>query len=277
MKLKLILASLALLASPLLSADTRGVNCDGCSSWQMSQAARQATTNGIVYVFNGHSGRVDKYRVFSEMLDLYPPTSWTSAARLTTESQLKRAYADYLDAVAGLGFDGVVVLPGDFPVRSVAGALMDPDFASTAIENYLMTLTEQQQLELTLAALASKVLDLNLPIVDLRSIIKAVTLRVEFPDGSSQDYTVDYSMNQGELRSRTELTPHGNAMAADGLPAPTSALGFRNRRFHDNGGSLIEWIALAWSFGVRIGGSSGTTMECVVDGHTIYCVVSAPK
>ena len=25
------------------------------------------------------------------------------------------------------------------------------------------------------------------------------------------------------------------------------------------------------------GGSNGTTMECVVDGHTIYCVVSAPK
>ena len=277
MKINLILAALALLFSQLLHADSRGITCDGCSSWQMGQAARQATSNGIVYVFNAHSGHVNKYQVFSEVVDQTPRTSWTSAVKLTTEGTLKRAYEDYLEAVAGMGFNGTIVLPPDFPVRSVAGALVDPVFTSTAIENYLMTLTEQQQLELTLAALASKVLDLNLPLVDLRSIIQAVTLRVEFPDGSWQDYTVDYSMNQGELRARTELSPHGNATAADGLPAPTSALGFRNRRFHDRGGSLIEWIALARLHGVRIGGGSGTTMECWIDGNEIYCVVSTSK
>lgn len=275
--------ALALVLSQAALAETRAVSCDGCSERQMKQLATLADTQGFVYVFNAEDRKVNKYRTETEVLDTHsgfrriqPYTTFTTAWKVETEGALKNDWVQYLDALdnlGNLGASGAIPLPPDFPVRSVAGVLVDPAFATTAIEDYLLTLSEQNQLALNLNTLVSKALDLKLPIVDLRTIIKETTLTFEFPDGSTMDFSVHFSADQNTLVARTELTPLGNARMADGSPVPTSALNFRGRVFTDNGGSLIEWIALARTYNIGTSGR-GTKMECYVDGSHIRCVVT---
>ena len=275
MTMKTILAATALLLSAGASADERAISCDGCTEWQKEQAASRTTSQGKVTVFDDMARTVTRYNVFTEILDVSPRTSWTSVNRISVDRSLKTLWASYLESVRGVEHPGIVHLPEDFPMQSVAGALQDPTFTSTAIENHLRQVSAFQQLNRNASSLISKGLQLNLGLVDLADIIEAITIEVEFPDGSTMEYTVTFSLNQGTGVSRLELSPHGNALAADGYPAPTSALGFRNRSFQDRNGSLAEWISLARSHGVTIYGanSGGTVMDCVVEGSKIVCTV----
>ncbi len=280
-------AALALAFSQAALAETRAVTCDGCSEQQMKQFATLFGTGGFVYVFNAADRKVNKYRTETDVLEgpsglrrLRPFTTFTTAWKVETEPSLKNDWARYVDALdnlGNLGANGTIPLPPDFPVRSVAGVLVDPAFATTAIEDFLLTLPEQHQLAINFNTLISRALDLKLPLVDLRSIIEETTLTFEFPDGSTMDFSIHFSADQNTLVARTELTPAGNARMADGSPAPTSAINFRGRIINDNGGSLIEWIALARSFNIAISGRStgrDTKMECFVEGTHIRCIVT---
>jgi hypothetical protein len=268
-------AAAAILLSISASAEERAIQCNGCSDWQKEQAASSATQQGKVTVFDTTGRSVSRYSVFTEVLDMRPRTTWTSVNRISVDRTLKNLWSNYLESVGGVVHPGVVNLPDDFPMQSVAGALQDPEFTTTAIENHLLSLRTFELLLRNTSAFLSRGLQLNLGLVDLSDIIEAITIEVEFPDGSTMEYTVAFSINQGTGLARLELTPYGNALAADGQPAPTSALGFRNRSFQDRNGSLTEWIALARSHGIPIhgSGSSGTVMECRVEGNKIVCRV----
>ena len=281
MIMKTTVAVAALLFAAHSLADERAISCNGCSEWQKEQAASRTTQRGKVTVFDNVQASVSRYNVFTEMLDFRPRTTWTSVYRTSVDSQLKAAWSSYLHSVRGVEHPGVVHLPDEFPMGSVAGALQDPSFTTTAIENHLLTLPNFQQLNNTAASLVSRALRLDLGIIDMKDILDAITIEVEFPDGSSMDYQIKFSMNQGTGLSRLEVEPYDNAMGPDGLPAPTSAIGFRNRTFEDRNGSLIEWIGLARSFGVRIigpgSGGTGTVMECRVSGNDVVCTVRIAK
>jgi hypothetical protein len=279
MFMKTIIVTTALLLCVTASAGERAITCHGCSEWQQEQAASRATQQGKVTVFDAAGSSVSRYNVFTELLDVSPRTTWTSVNRISVDPALKSSWRNYLESVRGVEHPGVVTLPDGFPMQSVAGALQDPSFTTTAIENHLLRLSAYQQLNRNASSLISKGLQLDLGLVDLADIIEAITIEVEFPDGSTQEYTVAFSLNQGTGLSRLELTPHGNAIAADGQPAPTSALGFRNRTFQDRNGSLAEWISLARSHGVTItgAGSGGTVMDCKVENNKIVCTVRPAK
>ena len=267
----------ALLLSVTALADERAIRCDGCSEWQKEQAASRTTQQGKVTVFDATGRSVSRYNVFTEMLDVR--TTWTSVNRISVDRTLKDRWTSYLESVRGVQHPGIVNLPDEFPMQSVAGALLDPDFTTTALENHLLSVSAFAQLNRNLSSFVSKALQLDLGAVDLADIVIAVTIEVVFPDGSTMDYTVAFSINQGTGQARLELEPFGNAMAADGLPAPTSALGFRNRTFQDHNGSLGEWLALARSHGLVVhqGSSNGTFMECTVEGSKIVCRVRPSK
>lgn len=279
MTMKAIFAASALLLGTSALADQRAISCHGCSEWQKEQAASLATQRGKVTVFDEAQRSVSRYNVFTEVLDFRPRTTWTSVNRISVDPALKTLWGNYLESLRGVQHPGIVTLPDEFPMQSVAGALMDPEFSTTAIEDYLLTVSSYQQLNRTASSFLSKALQLNLGLVDMADILEAITIEVEFPDGSTMDYTVTFSMNQGTGLSRLELAPYGNARGADGLPAPTSALGFRNRSFEDHNGSLGEWMALARRHGLVVyqGSSNGTTMECTVEGHKIVCRVKVPR
>lgn len=273
----LLAIGFAMVLSQEVQADTRGVSCSGCSEAQMNFAARSTTESGIVYVFNDRYRTVNKYQVFSETLGTWPGTSWTTAVKVATEWRLKRDWRSWLEAVEALTEPGTIPLPVDFPVRSVAGVILDPAHATTSIEDFLMNLSGHEQAILSLNTLVGRLTRLKLPIVDLRDIVRTITLRFEFPDGSTMDFSVEFSLNQISLRARTELTPEGNARLADGSAAPSSAIAFRNLEFEDNGGSLIEWIELARSYDVTIrnnGSGLPTTMQCWIESSDIHCIVA---
>ncbi|MEE4174077.1 MAG: hypothetical protein V2I57_07485 [Xanthomonadales bacterium] len=279
MIMKTTVAAAALIFAAHSFADERAISCNGCSEWQKEQAASRTIQRGKVTVFDDVQASVSRYNVFTEMLDLRPRTTWTSVYRTSVDSGLKQAWSSYVQSVRGVEHPGVVHLPDEFPMRSVAGALQDPSFTTTAIENHLLTLSRFQQLNNSAASLVSRALQLDLGVIDLKDILDAITIEVEFPDGSTMDYTITFSMNQGTGLSRLEVSPYDNAMGPDGLPAPTSALGFRNRTFEDRNGSLMEWISLARSFGIRVhqSGSNGTIMECRASGSTVVCTVRLAK
>jgi hypothetical protein len=273
---KALFALTALLASQVALAEHRAGACNNCSSADMKRLAMRLVSNGTASIFDGPGSRIETYRVFTTTIEGRTGRTWRSAALIQTDPVLKRAWNDFIDSVDGLGHGGVIQLPPDFPVRSVAGALLDPSYATTAIENHIAGLPGETQLQITMGTLGGVLTDVKTPFLDMESIIGSVHLTVEFPDGSTMDFTLEFSANQLSLRARTELNPAGNATLADGSPAPTSALGFRDRSFQDNGGSLVEWLLLARSYGVPIVGSGsgdGTTMECKVEGSTITCRV----
>lgn len=281
MIMKTTVAAVALIFAAHSLADERAISCHGCSEWQKEQAASRTTQRGKVTVFDDVNASVSRYNVFTEILDFRPRTTWTSVHRTSVDTKLKQAWSSYVQSVRAVEHPGIVHLPDEFPMQSVAGALQDPAFTSTALENYLRTLPSFQQLNNAAGSLISRALSLDLGVIDLKDVLDAITIEVEFPDGSTMDYTAKFSMNQGTGLSRLELSPYDNAMGPDGLPAPTSALGFRNRTFEDHHGSLTEWISLARSFGIpifgRSSGGAGTVMDCRVSGSQVVCTVRLAK
>lgn len=277
---KALVALSALLASQLALAEYRAGACNGCSSADMKRLATRLVSNGTASIFDAEGGRIETYRVFSQHIPGRTGRTWRNAVLIETDPVLKQAWYDLTDAVQSIGDGGVIVLPPDFPIRSVAGALYDPAFTTTGIENYLRTLPNESQLRLIMSQSLNVLQNLDLQVLDIKSIFASVTLTVVFPDGSRMDFKMEFSVNQLNMESRIELSPAGNARLKDGSPAPTSALAFRNRTFQDNGGSLVEWILFARSLGVKIvtgGGDDGTTMECKVEGSTITCRVKQTR
>jgi len=271
------IAATLLLAAHTAGAADRAVTCHDCTDRQLSQAATSATDRGTVHVFDDARAHVQKFRVRTEFIDEIPRTSWTEATAVRTDGQLRSAWRNFIDARDDLMSADPVILPPDFEIRSVAGAIVGGDGATTAIEQYLRSLSQAAQLADMAQALFSRLLNLRVPVIDMQGLIGTTVMTVEFPDGSQGDYRIEMSLNVQTGRSRIELEPHGNALDSQGRAVPTSALGFRNRTYRDNGGSLFEWISLARLYGINVGGGQGTVMVCYVSGKTIYCRVKKSK
>lgn len=275
-----LFAALAALSMNVMGSDVRAVTCHGCTNWQLSKAATKTVDSGVVYVFDAYSKRAHKFKVYTELFDGYPYGYFTQAVEVTAEWRVRNGWKLYVESVGELLEAGRIQLPGDFPVRSVAGALLDPAYSTTHIEDYLRQLSEYQQLAKNLSTLTLRLLQAKIPLLDVQLLVDDIILTVEFPDGSTQDYVAQISVNSLNLDAHMEVEPYGNARLEDGSPAPTSSLGFSGRTFNDNGGSLFEWMQYARSLGISIGsgGSGGrTTMTCTVSDSVIICYVVRSK
>lgn len=273
----LFIAALFMCTAALAEASdqTRGVLCNGCSSAQTSARAASLVDNGTVYVFNYANSRVDKYRVFTEMVDTDPWTAWKQAVSVEVEPELAQAFAAWVAGLAAFDeVDAHIVLPGDFPIRSVAGALLDPGQATTAIESYLRELEMVEQVTLSLSAMLTHALRNAIPHVDFEKLVEVMRLTIEFPDGSTMDFEVSFSIDVMSENGQMELDSIGNARMEDGRAAPTTAYGFNGMTIRDRNGSLGEWILLARSLGLVVSGSSnGTHMRCEIADNVIHCTV----
>jgi hypothetical protein len=190
---------------------------------------------------------------------------------MTVESGLQNAYGAYLDAGAEATEEGVVEVPGDFPIRSVAGALYAPVYTSSLLEDYFAELSFATTLELELTTILANLIRSNVPFADLKSIVRAIKITVRFPDGSTQDYEIGFSVNAVTGNAEMELQVYGNPRLENGHPAPTSSLAFNGLTLADNNGSLAEWILWARHLGLIVSGTKGTAMTCSIKGDVIYC------
>lgn len=275
--IRITLAAMLLLFAAQALAGAEIAVCDNCSASKMSRTATDTTNQGTVYVFDRERGTVRKYLVITEVLDLQPRTTWTEAVEQRAEKHLKRAFGDMIEARRSILDDGVIVLPPDFEVSSIAGVMLDPAYATTALESYLTQLNTLRQVQHMVNTLLGSIFKLNIGLVSFKDLFKAVVFVVEFPDGSSMDFELSISINAQDDAGRIELEPHGNAYTADGRAAPTTGSSFRGRTFHDHNGSLEEWILLARSLGLVVRGSSGTSMTCRVEGNVIVCRVKGKR
>ncbi len=276
---KTILIALAILPLATVSAgaiaNTRAVTCPGCSASQMSQAATNATDDGTVYVFNQTTKDVKKYTVLTEFVDTIPYTVLKEAYEVTVEPDIKNSFAAVVgDQIQGEG--SVIVLPPDFPVRSSAGSLLDPNFASGSIVNHLRSLSFWQLTEINVNALIAAAITKNIPFADFSGVIKGIVITIRFPDGSTQDFEVTYQINALTNKATIDLGPTGTATTPEGTPVPTNPIYFAGTSYSDTGGSIGEWIAWARLNGVQItgpGGGNPASMTCYVEGSVVYCKV----
>lgn len=273
-----LLALAALASSQVLLADVQAISCHGCSSSAKSQAATDATSRGKVYVFDQERATVSTFSVYSEVLDTRPRTTWKQARQLQTDPALQTRYRALVEAQEDIADIGTIYLPPNFAVGSVANALLDPAYSSTAIEDYLANLNQWSALNQATISLVSRVTQLDLGIIDLKDIINNLLVKVQFPDNSDLSYELQISLNTGNNEFRIELKPFGNAHGPDGQALPTHRISLRGRTFSDHNGSMAGWIAYVRSLGAIVrriggGGSGNTVMECDVIGNEIYCTV----
>lgn len=275
MKPALTLLLLLALCTSSNAATTRAVACDGCSATQMAALATDTVNQGTVYVLDAVNAVVAKYTVITETVDTIPYSIWKQAMPQFVEPDLASAWRAYVASREGVeGQPGSYQLPPDFPIHSVAGALYDPEYTNTSIEDYLLSLNLFEQMNMDIGTLVIQVLRSNIPFVDLKDLLKTIKITVTFPDGTSQDYAVSVSIDAVTAQARTEVEPVGNARMPDGRPAPTSRLGFNGVTVYDRNGSLREWVLWAQQLGLFVsGGKSGVYMRCEIDGDEIRCTV----
>lgn len=276
MKRLLLTAALALCSLDAGATSTvRAIVCDGCSKDTMAERAGEAVHEGTVYVFNHVGARVRKFEVAREILFVVPLTYTVEITPRRTDEALRAAFEDYVMDREDVEDQTVVELPGHFPIRSVAGALVDPAYSSTLIEDYLVQMDQFRRLEASTATLLTYLIRDSIPFVDIGGMLKKITINVTFPDGSSQDYEIYFSTDAISGEARLELEPHGNARMPNGQPVPESPYSFAGKTFWDRNGSLREWIQWASMNGLAVsGGLLGTKMRCSISGSEIRCTVS---
>jgi len=273
---KLFLLALASLWCGHAAAATYSVPCNGCSEDAMLQAASRATTKGIVYVFNAPNNKSRKYTVQTEIISLRPYWAFTWAEELPVESDVKSAFSKFVTVQNAFEEEESILLPPDFPIRSVAGAMLDPGAATVRITDFVRNQPAFKDLSLTVTALVTAILKKNIPFLNISDYLKVTKLIVEFADGSTMEFDVFFSNNVLSGQAVLELKIIGNARMEDGSPAPTSSFGFRNFLYDDTGNAINEWVLWASSRGVPVydqafGG--GTSMTCTVEGTVISCIV----
>jgi hypothetical protein len=272
---KLLLLALASLWCGNVAAALNPISstvCNGCSDWAMLDAAARKASKGTVYVFNATNNKARKYSVQTEIISLKPYWAETWADEVAIETDVKSAFNKLVTTQNGILQGGTIVLPPTFPIRSVAGAMLEPGSTATRVSDYLGTQPGYKELELSVSALLLSWVKRNIPFVNLSDVVKITKIVVEFADGSTMEYEIYFSVNAVTGAANMEVKPAGNARLDNGTPAPTGALGFNGFSANNAGGALHEWLMWAAFNGVKTVGT-GTYVTCSITSGAIICVL----
>ena len=273
---KLFLLALASLWCGQAVAANHFATCYRCDIYGMYDAAARATTKGTVYVFDKSDGEARKFTVDTEIISLKPYWAFTWGEEIPIETDVKSAFNKYVATLNGLEENPTIPLPPDFPVRSVAGAMLDQGATTVRIVDFLRGTDAYQQLQINLTAFLTSLLKRNVPFLNLSDFLKVTKLIIEFPDGSTADYELYFSNNAANATAALELKYLGNARLENGSPAPTTRYGFNGFAMDNRSQSLWEWIMWANYHGIPIGSTSvgaSSYMSCTVQGSTIHCTL----
>ncbi len=279
MKKLLLLAIVSFLfmfiSTNVTAAEARATSCHGCTSLQMSTRATDVATLGmeIVYVFNQSSKSVKKYEVYTSREDGIPLTITKEAYEVVIEQGIKDTYRTFITQTIQAEQD-TIIMPPDFPIRSSAGALLDPSFTYGTVSNYLGDL--QGGWKLSLKQLFIRLIAVNVPNVDFGAFVpSSFKLVIEFPDGSTMTFKIQFSYNL--LTNEVEVDPIALDLTAtdqDGASIPRRPSNFAGRTFDNRAGGLNDWVDWARLRGLTVvgsGGNSGSgTMSCFVKSNGAY-------
>ena len=277
-----LLSVLALLTiSSEAFAATRAVTCHGCSDLNMSNAATDVATVGTdtVFVFNQLSKEVRKYRVVTYREDSVPFTIVKEATGLEVDENLADCYEDVVnDTVQNEGRE--IVLPPDFAIKSSAGAARSPNSAMGYINQHLNELGWVDATKLNLTRLFSNALANAIPLIDIEDLVRNPVVTVQYPDGSTEMYVINYMFNLYNSGIESVVSPvAGTATDQDGQPIPGLKPEFNGRTFEDRNGALSDWVEYAREHDVPTIGAlqEGGTMVCYMKGAGhLVCELQMP-
>lgn len=271
---KLIAILAACLCTGQVTAATYSTICNACDEAGMYDAAARVTSKGTVYVFDATDGDARKFKVETEIISLSPYWAMTWGDPLPIETDVKSAFEKFSTVYQEIDPNETIVLPPDFPISSVAGALIDPGAATVRIVDHIRSLDAYARLEMNLTSLVLSLMKRNIPFFNLSDFLKFTKIIIEFPDGSKLEFELFFSSNAVNATANVELRIVGNARMPDGSPAPTTRYGFRNFSHQDTNHSVMDWVMWAQRNGITVTGAGGdlpTRMECEIIGSEIIC------
>lgn len=263
------------------ATDTRGVACHGCTPDQMRSTASSASSGGTVYVFNLPNEQVRKYFVYFDVDENSRRYRVTKVTEETpAEDELDRAWRDVVRSWKEAD-ESLVVLPPEFPIRSAAGALLDPGSAETAIEDHLSGFS-LRGLRVRTLTLFGSMFNYSIPVFS--GLVGDLRIIIEFPDGSSIEAVVQMDnmiTADGRYEPTLEITLFDDGRLPDGAPVPGYAPAFDGLDINDHHGSLWDWILWAREHGITVTGPGGqkvplcpTRMTCTFSGGSGTCTVT---
>jgi len=257
--------------------------CHGCSTGAMAAKALGAINNGTAYVFNEHSKDVNKYLVYFEMEDRRGRSSATKVAdEVPVEPELKSKYGEYVTELSLAGNTEIILPPG-FPVGSSAHSLMDPPFSETSIEQHISSLSFWSVFLLKAQAIVNSAATKNIPFLDIAHILTSTKVTVQYPDGSTQEFTLEISIkidSNGIPVTEFEIQSSNEATAPNGGAVPTAPISFDGFEVSNGGGSIQDWIDWATHNNIPVTGAGGqgctaTGMTCGTNNNGILrCVAT---
>lgn len=279
-----ILSLLALgaiaLAAPAL-ADTRGVACHGCTADQMRSSAAAASSGGTVYVFNQPGERVGKYFVYFDVDENARRYKVIKVAEESpVEPDLQDAWVDVSRAWQEAD-DATIVLPPEFPIRTVAGVLAGPNSSETAIEDHLAG-ASWAGFRVRLLTFFGTMFNHSIPVFS--QLVGNLRITIEFADGTTIEAVVQIDTqltSDGGFEPSFEIVKFDDPRMADGEPVPDRAIQFVGLTFYGEVPELWDWIDWARDRGVTVTGLSGgalpncpTKMSCSIANSEIRCTVT---
>lgn len=230
------------------------------------------------------SKQVKKYLVYFDADDRESGRRYTvikETVEVPVESGIKTRYTNFANHLNDTS-DDAFVLPPTHPIRSAAGAILDPNYATPLIEAFIGAQGSIQAMTIEITAVVETLLEKNVPFADISKLTTNPKIDVQFPDGSIQEYEVQFSPKikpDGSVEMEIELVPTGQATDQMGVPIPTRPVNFNNFSANNAFGSLSDWIDWAQHNGVPVYGlpagskpsCQGDRMVCVVDGEDLYC------
>ena len=279
MKKRLLLTIVSFLlmfiSTNVSAAEARAVSCHGCTSLQMSTRATDVATVGmeIVYVFNQSSKSVKKYEVYTSREDGIPLTITKEAYEVLIEQNIQDTYEIFITQAIQTE-QNIIIAPLDFPIRSSAGALLGPSVTYGSVSSFLRELPGGWRL--SLKQLLIQLIAVNVPSINFGAFVpSSFKLVIEFPDGSTMGFKVQFSYNV--LSNEVEVDPVALDLTAtdqDGAPVPRRPSNFAGRTFDNRAGGLNDWVDWARLRGLTVVGSGGNsstgTMSCFVKSNGVY-------
>lgn len=261
------------------TTDPRPFLCDGCEPAEMASVATQVTASGEVFVFNASDREVRRYQVttsFEPIEGTSPETGAkfrreTEATELEAPAGLATAYAELQASIEA--FQASLAdwaLPDDFPIKTVAGAILDEGLFAGELSVVLQRGALGDVDERT-HALWQAWYRAELPVLLFRAVTySGRSVRVPFADGSSTLVTIDFAydlMGENWLGPVLEHLPSAGRTASDGAPpSMKTSAGWDGFEVTGSEAVLDEWVRAAMGAGVKI----PVTIE-ITDGATLAC------
>lgn len=251
-----------------IAQDVKAFPCSGCSDAQM-EAVATSKGLGIKYVYDLNSAAIIGYEVTRED---FRPGQWTLVASPFLPDSwivdqyigIHQFYSENGNSLHGALVSGVISTAGNtINAYDVTGSSVDRNRVSESLAN-----SPRMIFTSVMASFGRAIRLSGLVTPDV-----ALTVNVNFPDGSTVIYKFNWDTKKWEYVAGTAVDSNGNTIPESPSDFVNGGIGRGEFDFSRPGGNLRDlenWINRAAASGVTIIGN-GVRYACVVVGGVTTC------